>query len=184
MDLFEDGVPALLTRVHYIDYAAFQVGEGCDWLHLDSVHLFELVVKNARGIDDLVPEVAVFGVAYVEGFGGEGVGLDFNVGFAEAVYEARFAYVGVTCQQNSPFVGVDGGQSAHMFPDFLEVCEWGGYFSDHGAHPSKCSSFEGLASVEGIGIFDQFEVVPAHILYHILGGFDVTESQFVVVFVV
>ena len=79
------------------------------------------MVKNSRGVDDLISEVAVFCVADVEGFGGEGVGLDFNVGFAEAVYEAGFSYVGVTCQQNGPFVGVDGGQSAHVLSDFLEV---------------------------------------------------------------
>ena len=184
MDLFKDGVPALLTGIHYVDNATFEMGEGCHWLHLDCVHFFELVVKNSRGIDDLVPEVAVLGVADVEGLGGEGVGLDLNVGFAEAVDEAGLSNIGVAGQQNGPLVGVDGGQSPHMFPDFLEVGEWGGYFSDHGAHPSKGSSFEGLAPVEGIGVFDQFEVVSAHILDHVLGGFDVAECQFVVVFVV
>lgn len=160
------------------------MGQGSDGLHLDCVHLFELVVEDARGVDDLEAETVVVGVTDVEGLGGEGVGLDFHVGLADRVDEAGLADIGVASHQDGSFVGVDGGQSAHMFPHFLEVGEGGGDLPDHGAHPAQSSSLQGLAPVERICVFDQFEVISAHVLDHILGGLDVPQRKFVVVFIV
>ncbi len=94
------------------------------------------------------PKIVELSVADVECFGGEGVRLYFDVGSADAVNEAGFSDVGVACEEDGPLIGVDGGQPSHMFPDFLEVGEGGCYFPDHGAHPSKCCSFEGFAPVE------------------------------------
>lgn len=184
VDLLENRVAALFGGVDHVDHTALQVGQSSDGLHLDCIHLFELVVQDARGVDDLEPETVVVGVADVEGLGGEGVGLHLHVGLADGVDEAGLADVGVASHQDGAFVGVDGGQSAHMFPHFLQVRERGGDLPDHGAHPAQSSSLQGLAPVERICVFDQFEVISAHVFDHILGGLDMPQGEFVVVFIV
>lgn len=71
-----------------------------------------------------------------------------------------------------------------MLSDFLEIGQGRGDLADHGAHPSQSGSLEGFASVEGVGVFDKFEVVPTHVFDHALGGLDVPECQFVMVLVI
>lgn len=63
-----------------------------------------------------------------------------------------------------------------MLPDFLEIGEGGGDFPDHGAHSTQCCSFEGFASIQGICIFDQFQIISAHVLDHVFSGFDMTQG--------
>ena len=48
-----DGVTTLLTEIHEIEDASFQMRHGSDTLHLDRVHLFQRVVEDARRVDDL-----------------------------------------------------------------------------------------------------------------------------------
>lgn len=53
------------------------------------------MVEHSRGIDHLEPSSLVVGVAYVQGLGGEGVGLNLHIGLADAVDETGLAHVGV-----------------------------------------------------------------------------------------
>lgn len=184
MDLLEHRVPALLGRIHEVYHAALEVGQGSDRLHFDCVHFLELVVQDARGVDYLETQVVELGVADVQSLGGEGVGLDLDVRPADAVDEAGFADVGVAGEQNGALVGVYGGQPRHMFPHLLEVRQRRPDLADHSAHPTQSRPLQGLASVEGIGILDEFEVIATHIVDHILGRFDMAQGQFVVVLIV
>lgn len=99
----------MLRGIDHVDYAALEVCQGGDGLHLDRVHFLELMVEDPGGVDDLEAEVVVVGVADVEGLGCEGVGLHFDVGSTDAVDEARLTDVGVAGQENGPFVRVDCG---------------------------------------------------------------------------
>lgn len=71
-----------------------------------------------------------------------------------------------------------------MFSDFFEISQRRCYFSNHGAHPSKGCSLQRFASIQRISVFDKFEVVSTHVFDHVLGGFDVTQRQLEMVFVV
>ncbi len=63
------------------------MSEGSDRLHFDGVHFIEAVVQDTRGVDDLVSEIFVFGMADVQGLGCKGIRLDLDVGFADGVDE-------------------------------------------------------------------------------------------------
>ena len=45
------------------------MGNGCNRLHLNGVHLLEGVVKNSGGIDDLIPEILVVQVTNEQALG-------------------------------------------------------------------------------------------------------------------
>ena len=113
------------------------MGKRGDRLHLDCVHLLELVVEHPRGVDYLVAEVLVLGVADVERLGGEGVGLDLDVGLADAVDETRLPHVGIPRQENGPLVGVNRWQPTHMLPHLLQVPQRRADLPDHGTHPPQ-----------------------------------------------
>lgn len=123
-------------------------------------------------------------MAYVQRLSGEGVGLDFYIGLADGIDEGGLAYVGVSGEEDCALVGVDCGETAQVFSDFLQVGEGGADFTYHCANSTESGSFQALTSVEGVGILDKFEVVLAHVVDHVFGGLDVTECEFVVVFVV
>lgn len=63
------------------------MSESSDTLHLDGVHLFERVVENSGSIDNLPSEVFVIHVSNEEGFRGESVGLNIDIGTGDLVDE-------------------------------------------------------------------------------------------------
>lgn len=77
----------MFAGVDHVDDTTLEVSQGGHRLHLDGVHFLQLMVEDPRRIDDLVPDVVVLHVTDVQGLGGEGVRLHFDVGLAEAVHE-------------------------------------------------------------------------------------------------
>ena len=140
MNLLEDRIATLLRRIHKVYYTAFKMSQGCNRLHLNCVHLLELVVQNPRRVDNLVAEVFVVSVTHIEGLSGEGVWLDLDIGLAHTVDKARFAHIRISSKENRPFIGVDGGKPAHMSSDLLQIRQRRPNFPDHGTNASHCSS--------------------------------------------
>ena len=99
------------------------------------------MVQDTRGVDDLVSEIFVFGMADIQGLSCKGIRLDFDVGFADGVDEWGFADVGIACQEDGSFIRIDGGKTAQMFSDLFQVGKRGADFSDHGTDSTKCGSF-------------------------------------------
>ena len=111
----------MLAGIDKIDNAALEMGQSSDRLHLNGVHFLKLMIQNTRRIDYLISEVVMFSVSDVKSFGGEGVRLNLDVGTTDAVDETGFTNIRISTQQDGPFVGVDGRQSAHMLSDFFKV---------------------------------------------------------------
>lgn len=63
------------------------MGHSSDTLHLDGVHLLQWVIKDSRRIDDLPSEILVIQVANEQGFCGEGVGLNIDIGTGDFVHK-------------------------------------------------------------------------------------------------
>ena len=82
-----------------------------DELHLDGVPVLHWVVQDTRSVHHLPAEILAVSVSYIQRLGGEGVWLDLHVSSGDLVYEARLANVRDSCDQQSPFVGVDGGKT-------------------------------------------------------------------------
>ena len=59
----------------------------CDGLHLDGVSLFQRMVQDTGGVDDLPTQVLVVRVAHEQRLGRESVGLDLNIGTGDLVDE-------------------------------------------------------------------------------------------------
>lgn len=99
------------------------------------------MVQDTRGVDDLVSEIFVFGMADIQGLSCKGIRLDLNVGFADGVDEWGFADIGIACQENGSLIRIDGRKTAQVFSDLFQVRKGGTNFSDHGTDSTKCGSF-------------------------------------------
>lgn len=120
----------------------------------------------------------------VQGLCGEWKWLYFHIRFANAVNETGFSNVWEARDQYSSFVGIDAWEPAQMLPNLLQIGKGRWYFSEHGAHSSQSSPFQGFAPVKGISIFNELQVVFAHVIDHVFGRLDMTQCKFIVIFVV
>ena len=82
-----DGVATLFAKIHKVENASLEMGESSDTLHFNGVHLFQRVIKDTRGIDDLPSHVAVVEVPNEEGLGGECVRLDVDIRTSDFIEE-------------------------------------------------------------------------------------------------
>ena len=120
----------------------------------------------------------------IQGLSGEGIRLNFNVGLAHGVNERRFTDVWIPCEENGSFIRVDCGETTQVFSDFFKVRKRRVDFSNHGTNSTQSGSFQTLASVQGVCVFDELEIIFAHVVDHILGGFDMAQGELVMVLVV
>ena len=95
------------------------MGQGSDGLHLDGVPLFQWMVKDTRSVNNLPTQVLVVSVTHVQRLGGEGVGLNFNIGSGDLVDEAGLADVWETADEQSPGIRVDGWQTTQMLTNLI-----------------------------------------------------------------
>ena len=123
------------------------MSECSDGLHFDGVALVERVIEDTWGINDLPSGVLVVGVTHVQTLSRERVRLHVDVCFGDVVHEAGLADVRVARDDERPIVGVDLGQTGHVFPDLLEVAEGRLEFLEHGAYSAECGLLELLSSV-------------------------------------
>lgn len=97
------------------------MGDGCDRLHLDGVHLLQRVIEDSGGINSLESEILVIEVTNEQALGGESVRLDINVRTGHAPQETRLSDIGVATDEQRSGVGVDRGETAQMLADLVEV---------------------------------------------------------------
>ena len=69
------------------------MSQGSNGLHLDGVPLFQRMVKDTGRVNNLPTQVLVVGVTHVQGLGGEGVGLNFDIRSGDLVDEAGFTNI-------------------------------------------------------------------------------------------
>ena len=155
---------ALLARIDDIEHCGSQVGEGSDGLHLDGVALLQRVVENSGSVDDLPAKILVVGVSDVQRLGGEGVRLNLHVGPGDLVDEAGLADVGKAADEQRPGVGIDGGQTAQVLADLLQVGQALGLPLHDGGHPAEGSALELLATVQRVSILQKADVVLGHVV--------------------
>lgn len=160
------------------------MSESSDRLHLDRVHLLKRVVKHTGSVDDLPAEVLVVHVPDEEGFGGEGVGLDVDIGASDLVDEGGLADVGVTADKEGTGSRVDGGETRHVLADLLEVGEGVLLALHNRRHTTESSLLELLAAVETVTELEETAVVLADLDDEVTSGVELTESELVVVLVV
>lgn len=122
-NLFFDRVAALFGHVHDVQDGGAQMSHGRDGLHLDGVSLLERMIEYAGRVDHLPPQVLVVRVADVERFGGERVGLHFDVGVGDLVEERRLAHVREAAYEQGARVRIDGGQAGQVLANLLEILE-------------------------------------------------------------
>lgn len=184
MNLFQDWVSTLFWRIDHIDNTTFQVSQSGDRLHLNCVHFLKIVVQNSWRIYNLISKIVMFSVPDVECFSCEGIRLNLYIGSADTVNKTWFSDIRIASNENSSFIGIDGRQTCHMFPHFLQIGKWRSYFSDHCAHSTQSCSFEGFATIERISIFYQFKIISTHVFNHIFCCLDVSECQLVMVLII
>lgn len=122
-NLSVDRVTALFRDVDEEDDGSLEMSKGSDGKHFDGVTFFKRVVDDTRSVENLVTLKRVVAVTDEEGFGGEGVGLDFGVSTRDLVDKGGLADVGVTTEEKSFDVGVNGRQAGKMLADLFEVLE-------------------------------------------------------------
>ena len=69
-----------------------------------------------------------------EGFCGEGVRLYINVRAGNFVDERGFSDIGITADEKSTCVGIDGWQTGDVLADLLKVGQWIFLTSHDGSH--------------------------------------------------
>jgi hypothetical protein len=179
-----DGEAALLGKVHEVHDTGAEVSKSGDGLHLDGVHLLEGVVKNSGSVDNLPAEVLVIHVSDEERLGGEGVGLDVDVGASDLVDEGRLSDVGVTADKERTGGGVDGRETGHVLANLLEVSEGILLTLHDGGHATEGSLLELLATVERVTELEETAVVLSDLNDEVTSGVELTERELVVILVV
>ena len=97
------------------------MSQGSNGLHLDGVPLFQRMVKDTGRVNNLPTQVLVVGVTHVQGLGGKGVGLNFDIGSGDLVDETGLANVGEAADEQGPGIGVDGWQTAQMLTNLIRL---------------------------------------------------------------
>lgn len=109
-------------------------------------------------------------VTNVETLGRESVGLDLNICTRDILQERRFANVRETRNDKRTGVGIDGGQTAQMLPDLLEVDKRVLEPLADCGHATKRSLLQLLALEQRLSILQETDVVTGDGLDQRLGG--------------
>lgn len=120
-DLLFDTVRALFGHIDEEEDTSLQVSQSSDTLHFNGVTLFQGVIQDTGGIDNLPSHVLVIGMTNVERLGGERITLDFDISLGDRVNETTLTDIGVTGNHQSSFEGIDGGQSCQMLSNFFQI---------------------------------------------------------------
>ena len=179
-----DRVSALLGKIHEVENARLEMSESGDALHLDVVHLFERMVEDTGGVNDLPSHVAIVQMTDEEGLCREGVGLNVDVRAGDFVEEGRLAHVRVAADQESAGGGVDRGETGDVFADLLEELEGFVLPLHDSGHTTESSTLELLASVETVTELEEADIVFCNLVDKVPSGAELPEGELVVVLVV
>mmetsp|Transcript_19433 Transcript_19433/g.74612 ORF Transcript_19433/g.74612 Transcript_19433/m.74612 type:complete len:651 (-) Transcript_19433:57-2009(-) len=158
-ELLLEAVAALLRDIDHEEHSGAEMGQRGDGLHLDGIPVLQRVVEDTGGVDDLPWSVLVVSVSDEERLGGEGVGLNVDVGPGDLVDEAALAHVRVSAEDNRPRDGVDRWQTAEMLTYLLQVRQARPLLLHHRAHAAERGLLQSLASVEAVSVLEQTDVV-------------------------
>ena len=86
-----------------------------------------------------------------------------------------------TCDDQCPGVWVNGGKSAEMLSDLLQILETLVLSPHDGRHPAQGRPLQLLAPVQGVTELEQPHVVLGHVVDQVSGGVDLTQGKLVVV---
>ena len=160
------------------------MGEGRYRLHLDVVHLFEGMVENTWGINDLPPHVAIVQMANEKRLRSERIGLHIDIRASDLVEERGFAHVGVAANEQSACSRINGRKTRNVLADFLEELQSFILTLHYGSHASKGGALELLASVQTVTELEESDIVLCDLVNQMACGAQLTESQLVVILVV
>ena len=139
-DLSFDSVTTLLGQIHKVEHATPQMSESGNTLHLDSIHFLQRVIQHSRSIDNLPSKVLVVHMTDKEGFSGESVRLNIDVGSSDFFDKGGLSNVRVTADEESSGGGIDSGKTRHVLSNLLEIGE-GILLSSHdGSHSNDVES--------------------------------------------
>jgi len=124
----------------------------------------------------------------------------FDVGVGNLVDEAGFTGIGETSDQEGTSVRVDSGHSCQMLSDFFEETERRTESLDNLGHskqknvkekfwqrlwiPSESGSLEHFASIQGITVLQESDVILSDTVDEVTSSVDVAQGDFVMIFVV
>ena len=81
-----------------------------------------------------------------------------------------------TCDEESPGVGVDGGEPGEMLPDLLQVLEALVLPLHDGGHPSQGCSLELLTPVQRVSKLEEPDIVLGYTVYQVPGCVDLPKG--------
>ena len=87
----------------------------------------------------------------------------------------------ITCDDEGPGVGVDGGQPAEMLPDLLQILQALVLSPHDGRHPTQGRPLELLTPVQRISELEQPDIVLGHVVNQVTGSVDLTQGQLVMI---
>ena len=160
------------------------MGNSSDRLHFNGVHLLQRVVQNTGSVDGLESQHLVVEVTDEQTLCGESVGLNVDIGAGDVLEETRLSNVGVTADEECAGVGVDGGQTAQMLANLLEVEERVLQALTDSGHATEGGALELLALEERLTVLDETDIVAGYCLDQVLGCGKLAEGDAEVVCIV
>jgi hypothetical protein len=115
---------------------------------------------------------------------GKRIRLNFDISVGDLVDETGFTGVGETSDQEGTSVRVDSGHSCQMLSDFFEETERRTESLDNLGHSTESSSLEHFASIQGITVLQESDVILSDVVDEITSSVDVAQSDFVMILVV
>lgn len=107
----------------------------------------------------------------------KGVRLHVNIRPCDALQERRLPGVGESANQESPRVRVDGGKTAKMLPDLIEIEQGLLELLGEGGHATEGGALKLLALEERLGVLDEADIVAGDGLAEMLGGAQLAEGD-------
>ncbi|EEQ37900.1 conserved hypothetical protein [Clavispora lusitaniae ATCC 42720] len=184
LDSSLDGKATSLGQIHEVQHTRAQMGNGVDGSHFNVVHFLGWSVQDSRGVDCSETQVLVVKMTHVQGFGGESVRSDLDVGLGNAAQEGRFSHVRVAADKQRSCVGVDGRQTAQVSSHSFQVDQGVLQFLCDGGHSTQSGSFQSLTSVQRSAELQQTHVVSGHLLDQSFRLGHSSQRHFVVVFLI
>lgn len=160
------------------------MSEGGDGLHLDDVHILDIVIQNTRGIDDLPSKVLVIGVSNVQSLGRERVRRRLDISPGNLVHERTLADVGESTDDQGSGVGIDSGQTVQMLSNLLQEFQRILLTLQDGRHSTERGTLELLGSVQTVGELEQSEVILGNLVDEMSSLVELTEGDLPVLLVV
>lgn len=135
------------------------------------------MVENTGGIDGLESQVLVVKVTDEQTLGGKGIGLNVDIGASDAAQETGLSDVGVSADEESSGVGVDGGKTTQMLSNLVKVEEGVLETLAEGGHATEGGPLQLLALEERLTVLEETDVVARNGLHQMLRSRQLTQGD-------